>query len=260
MSTEQHRVAGVPIAARGVTYRAGGRAILEGVDLEARAGAITAVIGVSGSGKTTLLKCLAGLVRPVAGVIRIGEQEISGLGEEALNRERRRIGMVFQYAALFDSMSVYDNVAFGPRQHRRARARELRDLVRERLASVGLEGVEELMPAELSGGMRKRVGLARALAMDPEVLLYDEPTSGLDPIVAGMINRLIVQVRDRYGVTSVMVSHDIASTFRIADRIAMLDAGRIVAVGTPEEIQASADPAVRQFLEGSPDGPVRVGG
>jgi phospholipid/cholesterol/gamma-HCH transport system ATP-binding protein len=231
--------------------------ILEGVDLEAPAGAITAVIGVSGSGKTTLLKCLAGLVRPTSGEIRIGEREIGGLAEEALNRERRRIGMVFQYAALFDSMNVFDNVSFGPRQHRRPRAADLRELVRERLASVGLE---DLMPAELSGGMRKRVGLARALAMDPEVLLYDEPTSGLDPIVAGMINRLIVQVRDRFGVTSVMVSHDIASTFGIADRVAMLDAGRIVAFGTPEEIQASEDPAVRQFLEGSPDGPVRVGG
>ncbi len=253
-------MSGVSIQVRGLEFEAAGREILRGVDLEAAAGEITAVMGVSGSGKTTLLKCLAGLVRPTGGKIRIGDTEIAGMRESQLNWERRRIGMVFQYAALFDSLTVYDNVAFGPRHQLRMREREIRPLVRERLAAVGLEETEGLMPSELSGGMRKRVGLARALATNPEALFYDEPTSGLDPIVARLIDRLLVRVRDTVGVTSVVVSHDIPSIMRTADRIAMLHEGRIRAFGTPADLSASDDPVVRQFMEGDPEGPIRPHG
>jgi phospholipid/cholesterol/gamma-HCH transport system ATP-binding protein len=254
------RTRGVPVRVVDLRYEAGGRPILRGVELDAPAGEITAVIGVSGSGKTTLLKALAGLVKPTGGEIRIGERDIVPLGEAALNEERRRIGMVFQYAALFDSLTVYDNVAFGARHMRRLPEQEVRAIVARRLADVGLADAERLMPGQLSGGMRKRVGLARALAADPEVLFYDEPTSGLDPIVAGVINDLIVHVRDSFGVTSVLVSHDIAGTFRIADRVALLHEGRIAARGTPAELEASGDPVVRQFLEGRAEGPIRVSG
>jgi phospholipid/cholesterol/gamma-HCH transport system ATP-binding protein len=251
---------GTSVRVRSVAFEAGGRPILSGVDLEARPAEVTAVIGVSGSGKTTLLKCMAGLLRPAAGEIWVGERDLARLREEDLNRERRRIGMVFQYAALFDSMSVHDNVAFGLRHQRRLGERAIRETVARQLAAVGLEGIERMMPAELSGGMRKRVGLARALAVDPEVLFYDEPTSGLDPVVAGVIDDLILRVRDRLGVTSVLVSHDITSTLRIADQVAMLHDGRIIAQGTAREIQRSDNPVVRQFLSGDPHGPIRVVG
>jgi phospholipid/cholesterol/gamma-HCH transport system ATP-binding protein len=232
--------------------------VLDGVDLEAPAGEITAVMGVSGSGKTSLLKCMAGLARPNSGEIWIGETNIAPLRESELNRERRRIGMVFQYAALFDSMTVYDNVAFGLRHQQRLPEAQVRARVRELLASVGLEQTERAMPAELSGGMRKRVGLARALATGPEVLFYDEPTSGLDPVVTGVIDSLIVRVRDQFGVTSVVVSHDIGSILRTCDHVAMLHEGRIAAFGTAEEIRTSEEPLVRQFLDGRPEGPIRV--
>jgi phospholipid/cholesterol/gamma-HCH transport system ATP-binding protein len=226
----------------GVTVRElrlvlGGKAVLDGVDLEVAPGQIAAVMGISGSGKTSLLKCLAGLQRPTSGEIRVGEAELTGLSEGELNEQRRRMGMVFQYAALFDSLSVYENVVFGLRHHGRRPERELRELAAARLSAVGLEGVEELYPAELSGGMRKRVGLARALATEPEVVFYDEPTSGLDPVVARVIDDLIVDVRDRLGVTSVIVSHDVPNVLRISDRVALLHEGRIEQYGTPEEIR-----------------------
>lgn len=255
-TTNGHR--GVPVRVKDLRLQVREKEILRGIDLEAPAGEITAVMGVSGSGKTSALKCMAGLTRPTSGEIWIGKTNIAPLNEGDLNRERRRIGMVFQYAALFDSMNVYDNVAFGMRHQRRVPERQVRERVRQLLASVGLEHTERQMPSELSGGMRKRVGLARALATDPEVLFYDEPTSGLDPIVAGVIDSLIVSVREQFGVTSVVVSHDIASILRTCDRIAMLHEGRIVAYGTAAEIRASEDPKVRQFLDGRPDGPITV--
>jgi phospholipid/cholesterol/gamma-HCH transport system ATP-binding protein len=217
-----------------------------------------AVMGMSGGGKTTFLKCCAGLSRPTAGEIYIGETEIVHLSESQLNSVRRRIGMVFQYAALFDSMDVYDNVAFGLRHNSHLSEGEIRHIVEEKLDAVGMPGTERLLPAELSGGMRKRIGLARALATNPEVLFYDEPTSGLDPVVATLIDELIVQVRDALGVTSVVVSHTIPSIFRISDRIAMLYGGHFIAVGSPEEIRKSSDPVVRQFIEGRSDGPIHV--
>jgi phospholipid/cholesterol/gamma-HCH transport system ATP-binding protein len=251
---------GLPVRVRGVDYRVDAKQILQAVDLDAPAGEITAVMGVSGSGKTTLLKCMAGLLRPTAGEIRIGETNIAPLGETELNRERRRIGMVFQYAALFDSMNVFDNIAFGMRHQLHLSEARIRDRVTELLASVGLEKTERLLPAELSGGMRKRVGLARALATEPQVLFYDEPTSGLDPVVAAMIDALIVRVRDTLGVTSVVVSHDIASIFRTCDRVAMLHEGRVWSVGRADEIRRSEDSLIRQFIDGKPEGPIQVHG
>jgi phospholipid/cholesterol/gamma-HCH transport system ATP-binding protein len=246
------------VLVRDLRYEVAGRTILEHVSIDIEPGEIMAVMGLSGGGKTTFLKCCAGLTRPSAGEIYIGDTEIVHLSESQLNTVRRRIGMVFQYAALFDSMSVYDNVAFGLRYHSDLSEAEIRKVVEEKLDAVGMDGTENLMPAELSGGMRKRVGLARALATNPEVLLYDEPTSGLDPVVASLIDELIVRVRDTMGVTSIVVSHTIPSIFRIADRIAMLYGGRFEAVGTAAEIRETENPVVRQFIEGRSHGPIQV--
>jgi phospholipid/cholesterol/gamma-HCH transport system ATP-binding protein len=254
----------VGISVAGLEYQIAGRSVLHGLDLEVQPGEVVAVMGISGGGKTSLLKCLAGLSRPTGGSIRVGDVNLNTLDEAQLNEQRRQMGMVFQYAALFDSLTVFENVVFGlrypgPGEPRRSEA-ELREVARERLAAVGMSGVEELLPAELSGGMRKRVGLARALATDPEVVFYDEPTSGLDPIVARLIDDLIVSVRDRLGVTSVLVSHDVRGVLRSTDRVALLHEGRIAAYGTPAEMQASESPLVRQFIEGRADGPIRVAG
>jgi phospholipid/cholesterol/gamma-HCH transport system ATP-binding protein len=252
------KMPGAAVSVRELEYRVGERRILDGVDLEVAGGEVVAVMGLSGSGKTTLLKCMAGLTRPTGGEIRIGEREITRLSETELNEQRQTMGMVFQYAALFDSLTVYDNVVFGLRYTGKHPEEELRAVARERLAAVGLEGTEALYPAQLSGGMRKRVGLARALATNPEVVFYDEPTSGLDPVVARVIDDLIVSVRDRLGVTSVIVSHDVGSVLRTTDRVALLHGGRIVQYGTPDAIRESEDPVVRQFVEGRAEGPIQV--
>ncbi len=224
--------------------------ILHDIDLAISPGEIIAVMGMSGSGKTTLLKCLAGLIKPSGGRILIEDQDIVPMPETELDHVRLKIGLVFQYAALFDSLSVYDNVSFGIVNHRRIARKETDRIVRERLADVGMEGTERLFPSQLSGGMQKRVGLARALAMEPKILLYDEPTSGLDPVIAKNIDELIVSTRNRLGMTSVIVSHDIGSIFRISDRIAMIQDGQIVEVGTPDEMRASKNAAVQEFIEG----------
>lgn len=233
--------------------------ILHAISLDAKRSEIVAVMGKSGCGKTTLLKCLAGLLKPTGGQIflRLGEeaseQDIVPLSESELDTVRLKIGLVFQYAALFDSLTVYENVAFGLRHHRlngrKRNEEEIRETVQARLAEVGIENAEKLYPPQLSGGMKKRVGLARALAIEPSVLLYDEPTSGLDPVIARNIDDLIVETRDRLGMTSIVVSHDIASIFRIADRIAMLDTGRLVAFDTPDVLLASDNPIVQEFVQ-----------
>jgi phospholipid/cholesterol/gamma-HCH transport system ATP-binding protein len=233
---------------RGLDYTVPEKRILRGIDLAVDRGEILAIMGKSGSGKTTLLKCLAGLIKPTSGQVLLFGQDIVPMSEAQLDDVRLKIGLVFQYAALFDSLSVYDNVAFGIVNHRRIGRRDVNGIVAGRLAEVGMPGTERLFPSQLSGGMQKRVGLARALAMEPSILLYDEPTSGLDPVIAHSIDDLIVQTRDRLGVTSVVVSHDIASIFRIADRIVMVDEGQIIASGTPDEIRASDNPQVREFV------------
>lgn len=228
----------------------GPHSVLDGVNLEVHKGEIMVIIGPSGSGKSTLLRLMIGLSRPSAGEIWVGEREISRLPEDELNDIRRHMGMVFQYAALFDSLTVGENVAFGLRQHTKLPEADIAHIVARRLKMVGLTGQENVMPAELSGGMKKRVGLARAMALNPDIVLYDEPTAGLDPVMASAINRLICRAQRIFGVTSVVVTHDMDSAFKIADRIAFLSAKRLTAVGTVEEIKNSQDPAVQQFIHG----------
>lgn len=208
------------------------------------------IIGPSGSGKSTILRLIIGLLQPTAGEIWINGEEISRYNEEKMNVIRRNMGMVFQYSALFDSMSVGENVAFGLRQHTTHTEEEIARIVRRKLRMVGLAGQESAMPNELSGGQKKRVSLARAIAVNPEIVLYDEPTAGLDPIMSNTIDRLITSTRRRLGNTGVVVTHHMSSAFEIADRIAMLYEGRIIETGTVEEIRNSTNPIVQQFIYG----------
>jgi len=244
------------IVVQDLNYKAGGKHILKNVNLTVYVGETLAIMGASGSGKTSLLKIIGGLIRPTSGHVYIGESDISRLSEDRLNRVRLVMGFVFQYAALFDSMTVAENVASGVRRHFNYSRQQIDRLVEEKLRIVGMEGTGHLLPEQLSGGMQKRVGLARALAMEPLILLYDEPTSGLDPVTTTGIDELTMHLRDAYGVTSVIVSHHIPSIFRVADRIAMIYQGEILAVGTPEEIQKSDNPVVQQFIRGSSQGPI----
>lgn len=211
-------------------------------------GETLAVIGGSGSGKSTLLRLIIGLIRPTSGRIWIGDAEISQMSEAELDVVRLKMGMVFQYSALLDSMTVGENVAFGLREHRRLKESEIERIVREKLQLVGLAGSERMMPGELSGGMKKRVSLARAIAIDPAVILYDEPSSGLDPITSAKIDDLIIETQRKLCVTSIVVTHDMASACRIADRIAMLDRGELIALDTVERFRKLEDPRVRAFF------------
>lgn len=230
--------------------------VLQGVQLRIERGETMVIIGGSGSGKSVLMKHIIGLLRPDHGEVWVDGKNIATLDDRSLNELRKKFGMLFQYAALFDSLTVWENVGFGLRQHTRLSDQEIKEIAKEKLAMVGLQGVEDLMPAELSGGMKKRVGLARAIAMEPEILLYDEPTTGLDPIMADVINELIVEMKRRLHVTGVAITHDMTSAYKIADRIAMLYQGKIEEVGTPEEIRNSKNPVVHQFITGSSVGPI----
>lgn len=237
------------ITVRNLSYEVPQKRILKDVNLEIETGEIVSVMGMSGSGKTTLLKLLTGLIKPTSGQILVGDVDIAQLSEAELDEVRLKMGLVFQYAALFDSLTIYDNIVFGVVRHRkRIKRKELDALVRKLLAQVQLEGVEKRLPSELSGGMQKRVGLARALAMEPSIVFYDEPTSGLDPVTANTIDELIMDTRERMQVTSVMVSHHLPSIFRISDRVAMLHQGEIVIHDTPEKVQNSPDPIVQRFI------------
>ncbi|MER3403473.1 MAG: ABC transporter ATP-binding protein [Armatimonadota bacterium] len=231
-----------------LVYQVDGKPILKGVPFHACSGEIVGIMGASGSGKTTLLKCIAGLLRPTSGEIWIEEINIVPLSERAKMPLRLRLGIVFQYAALFDFLTVYENIAFGLERHRKLPRSAIDRVVQERLAWVGLEGTESLYPSQLSGGMRKRVGLARALALDPRMVLFDEPTSGLDPANAYQIDRLIRRLNRELGLTAVVVSHDVNSLFRTTDRIVVLDEGQVVAEGTPEAIRQSDHPKIQAFL------------
>lgn len=237
----------------------GSNHVLRGVNLQIEAGENMVVIGGSGTGKSVILKHIIGLMRPDSGRILIDGVEIETLPERALSEFRKRFGMLFQGAALFDSLSVWENVGFGLREHTDLRAEKIREIAREKLEMVGLKGIEDRMPADLSGGMKKRVGLARAIAMDPKIILYDEPTTGLDPIMSDVINELICRMNKQLQVTSVTITHDMKSAYKIADRIAMLYHGEILEVGTPEEIRNSPNPVVQQFITGSAVGPITVG-
>jgi len=234
----------------------GGQSVLDGVNLHIPRGEIFVIMGGSGEGKTVLLKHIIGLLLPDRGSIFVDGVDICRLGRTGLREIRKKFGMLFQGAALFDSMSVGDNVAFPLREHTRLKEVEIRARVRAMLAEVGLRGVEHKFPAELSGGMGKRVGLARALALEPEILLFDEPTTGLDPILSDVINQLILNTQKRYGITFVIISHDVKGAFDLADTIAMLHQGRIVAQGAPDELRDDPNPVVQQFLAGSSQGPV----
>jgi len=244
-------------------YSVDEREILKGITLGVRTGEVLCVMGLSGGGKSTLLRCIAGLARPTSGEIHICGDEISKMSEDDLVAVRARMGVVFQYAALFDSMNVFDNIAFGilrgprRREYRKLSRTTIIRMVAERLREVGLPGTEKRMPNELSGGMRRRVGLARALVTEPEIVLYDEPTSGLDPVTAASIDDLILRTRDQNGVTSVVVSHDMGSIRRIADTVLMIYDGRAHFLGTRDEAFESDDLVVRQFVTGSLDGPIQ---
>ena len=231
-----------------VRKRFGDKEALKDISLTIEKGETIAIIGGSGSGKSTLLRLMIGLDRPTSGEIYIGGENIAVLSEDALDRVRLRMGMVFQYSALFDSMTVGENVSFGLREHTDKSEAEIRRIVGEKLELVGLPGVEKLMPQELSGGMKKRVGLARAIATDPEIIFYDEPSSGLDPIMTAKIDELIIDMQRKLDVTSVVVTHDMASASRIADRIAMIYDGVLIAVDTVERFQDIKDERVQAFF------------
>ena len=228
----------------------GDNPVLRGLNLHVNEGETHVIIGRSGAGKSQILKHIMGLVRPDRGRVVVGGVDITSLSERKLGRVRMRFGFLFQEAALFDSMTVGENVAFPLREHTNLSESEIREKVREKLALVRLYDVGHLMPSELSGGMRKRVGLARAIAADPIIILYDEPTTGLDPITCHVIDDLIVNMKEQLGVASVVVSHDMNGAFRIADRIAMLHRGKIIEEGTPEEIRRSTNRILIQFIEG----------
>lgn len=236
---------------RGVTKAFGRKVVYSGLDLAIRKGESITVIGGSGQGKSVMLKLLMGLLQADSGQIVFDGEDITHKAERAYAQVRRRIGMLFQGAALFDSLSVYENVAYGLREHLRMSEHEVKARVAEALGAVGLEGIEHMWPADLSGGMKKRVGLARAIAVRPEVLLYDEPTTGLDPINTTRINRLILRLKDTFHITSIVVTHDMHSAFTVSDRIAMIHQGTVIFTGTPDQVRTSEDDRVRNFVLGN---------
>ncbi|HCF58667.1 MAG TPA: ABC transporter ATP-binding protein [Myxococcales bacterium] len=236
------------IAIRGLHKSFGDHRVLTGVDLSVAEGSTTVILGGSGSGKTVLMKHIIGLLRPDLGEVWIEGENIAALDGRALDEVRRKFGMVFQASALFDSMTVFENVAFPLREHTRASEEQIARVVHEKLDVVGLREVDGKYPAELSGGMRKRVGLARAIALEPKIVLYDEPTTGLDPITTDYVDEMILEAKKKLGVTSVVISHDVGSAMHIADRIAFLHEGQICAEGPPAELRSSGHPAVTRFL------------
>ena len=225
-----------------------GKPALKNINMEIKDGETLAIIGGSGSGKSTLLRLMIGLIRPTSGELWIGDQEISHLSDSELDKVRLRMGMVFQYSALFDSMTVGDNVAFGLREHTKLSEKEISKIVAEKLELVGLPGMENYMPGELSGGMKKRVSLARAIAFEPEIIFYDEPSSGLDPIMTAKIDELIVSTQKQLNVTSIVVTHDMVSACHIAARIAMIYEGELIAIDTVENFKKLQDERVQAFM------------
>lgn len=232
--------------------------VLDGLNLDIPRGRTTVIIGRSGGGKSVTIKHMIGLIRPDRGKILVDGEDVLLLGKDEMNRVRRRFGMLFQEGALFDSMTVAENVAFPLREHTTLAAPEVVARVAEMLRLVGLPGTQGKMPSELSGGMRKRVGLARALILEPEIVLFDEPTSGLDPIMADAIDSLIQETQEASGRTYVIISHDVRATFKVAHYVAMLYEGRIIAAGSPDELRANPNPILGQFLRGSSEGPIQV--
>lgn len=236
-----------------------GKPVLRGVDLDVEPGETIVIMGRSGCGKSVLLKHFVGLLTADSGAVLVDGVDVGKLKRKKLFELRLRFGMVFQSAALFDSNTVVENVGLALREHTDLTDERIDTICEERLKLVGLEGVRDKWPAELSGGMKKRVGFARAIVMDPQCVLYDEPTTGLDPITADVINRLIIKLADQLNITSIVVTHDLASAYKVADRIAMLHDGRIIFSGTPDEVRNTDDPVVRQFVEGRAEGPIVTG-
>ena len=232
------------------------RRVLEGITMTIPRGKIVAIMGGSGCGKTTILRLIGGALRPDSGTVRVAGQSVPDLGPEELYHLRRRCGMLFQFGALFTDMSVFENIAFPMREHTNLNEELIRDMVLMKLHAVGLRGAAQLMPSELSGGMARRVALARAIALDPMLVMYDEPFAGLDPISLGVIGQLIRRLNDALGITSVVVTHDVYESLKIVDYLYFVSEGRIVATGTAAEVRASMMPFVRQFVDGLPDGPV----
>jgi phospholipid/cholesterol/gamma-HCH transport system ATP-binding protein len=261
MAQHQPSLASEPtLVFENVRFAYGARTIIDDLSFEVARGEVLALMGGSGVGKTTLLRLMAGLVRPNRGRVRVFGRVVQTQDRAALYDIRRRMGLLFQFGALFTDLSCFENVAFPLREHAKLPEPMLRDLVLLKLESVGLRGAADLMPSEISGGMARRVALARAIALDPELILYDEPFAGLDPISLGVTARLIRRLNRALGASSVVVTHDVAETFEIADRVAVLapseKGAHLVALGTPAELRASTDPYVRQFLAGDEDGPV----
>lgn len=244
------------IEARKISKAFSGRLVLNQLDLTVDKSETLVIIGRSGCGKSVLLKHFIGLLLPDSGEVLIDGVSTQALSGKQMSQMRMRFGMLFQFSALFDSMTVGENVGFALYEHTALSERAIRERVEESLELVGLKGIQELKPAELSGGMKKRVALARAICMRPEFVLYDEPTTGLDPIMADAINDLIISLHDRLQITAVAVTHDMVSAYKIATRIAMMYQGKIIKVGTPDEIRNSRDPVVRQFITGSATGPI----
>lgn len=244
------------VRVRDLHFSYGARPVLQGVDLEIPRGQVTAVMGPSGTGKTTLLNFIGGRLRPARGSVWVDGLEVPRLGRRALYALRKRMGMLFQTGALLTDLNVFDNVAFPVREHTDLPEPLVRNLVLLKLELVGLRGARDLMPSELSGGMARRVALARAIALDPMLVMYDEPFTGLDPISMGVIVKLIRELNDALGLTSIVVTHDVPEACSIADRVYLVADGRVIGHGTPAELQASGDPQVRQFMDGLPDGPV----
>jgi phospholipid/cholesterol/gamma-HCH transport system ATP-binding protein len=239
------------IAAKQLSKQFGETVVLSDVNLDIHRGNIAVILGGSGAGKTTLMRILIGLERPTSGSVTVNDQDIAKMGERELNTVRQKFGMVFQYSALLDSLDVLENVAFPLREHKKLKEKEIRDMVKEKLAILGLQGTEDRFPSQLSGGMRKRVALARALMLEPEVIMYDEPTSGLDPITCRMVDELILETRERFGVTSVVISHDMAGAVKIADQLYLLADGHVVAEGTPGELVRGTNKLLHDFLDAS---------
>ena len=245
------------VALRDVRFGYGERVILDGISLTVPRGKVTALMGASGGGKTTVLRLIGGQYRAQSGSLTFEGQEVGTMNQAELYTMRRRMGMLFQFGALFTDLSVFDNVAFPLREHTDLNESMIRDIVLMKLQAVGLRGARDLMPSEVSGGMARRVALARAMALDPQLVMYDEPFAGLDPISLGTAARLIRQLNDTLGLTSVIVSHDLDETFHIADQVIVLANGKIAAQGTPSEVRSSTDPLVHQFVSAAPEGPVR---
>ncbi len=244
------------IEIRDLSFRRGDRVIFDGADFDIPRGRITAIMGPSGTGKTTLLKIIGGQVKPDAGQVYVEGQDICSMNRDELFAFRRNLGMMFQSSALFTDLSVYENVAFPMRVHTNLSEELIRDLVMMKLNAVGLRGARDLAPSQLSGGMARRVALARAIALDPDLIMYDEPFTGQDPIAMGVLVGLIKELNSALNITSLLVSHDIHETVSIADQIFVIADGKVIGAGTPEELRAAPTPMVRQFMHGEPDGPV----